>query len=1257
MGRLVTLAARERPFSTRRTLHRVPYGATLAALIDVAIPDPIWRPHAVATVRGEVIPREWWPRLRPKPGAVVEIAVVPHGGNALRLVLTLAIVAAAAVATVYTGGAAAPLFGTVGAGILGATAGAAISVGGMMLVNALVPVEPLQLAHNSDKSSPTYSIAGGSNSARFKQPVAQVLGRHRIYPSLAAPWYTEEVGDDQYLRGLLDIGLAPLVVTDIKLGETSIDQYDDVEYAVLPGTSAGVESSPLYPGSVVQDQVGTDLTHAAGEVVHTLRRGSDEWSIDISFSRGLIGYGKNTGDPQGASVDFSVRYRTAQDGNTPAGSWSAASTHTVSAKTGSPIRRAIGGSFATRGFYDLGTTRVTDDHDPTATGSSGAPHVLDQSTWESVRSINHDAPVNLPGVVRLALRIRASKQLSGTIQDLNVVATSIATAWNVATQAWATDTTNGTRDPAALMRLVLQGPGQPRPAADDQIALTDLQAWSALCQANGWTCDFVVDRDMSTMEVLKVVAGCGRGAAMNPDAVWTVATDTPKATPTQHYTPRNTAGFRWKKINARQPHALRVSFVDGTNGWKNDAERMVYMDGYGDAAMIAANPALLPATEILDWEMPGCTDPDLIYKHARKRLAEIKLRPEQYEIDAFWDSLVNTRGDWIKVSHDTIESGFGYPRIATVESAGGKVTALGVDDAVVLDGTGPYGIAMRLSDRSAWSAPIVAYSGESYRLVLETPVDLAAAGPIGGELATVGLRGEETDDVLVIGIRRGKDHTATITAVPLAPAVHTAEVGPIPAWSPALATPAGTVAPLVWSVTSDSSALHRDADGGYRLAMVVSFGRSGGAPLDKYIGVQVSWTEVGTGAPTQTSEWPADVLEARLTEVRLGETYEVRARYRIRPELVAAGRSPFGPWSGAVTHLLDGPQLPPPDPGVPYLAGDRVVWSYPAPPPDFAGFALRVTTSAGQDWDAAQSLTDGLYPTAYVLLAEIPSSAVELLVRAEDATGNLSLGAARISVVGLPRPKVVDILVTDFAAQGFPGTITGGAVVGGTLEASDTADWLSPQSGDWLSPQSGDWLASSFTTFTYVLDYAVPSTAQGTDTLALEIVGSGEFYLAFRSTTDALIKYAPDSPLPAATALLPPGWVPYGALLAGGPSGAALRPWRDGLRPTPGDTLEISIFGRGGSVRPSITGLKVKLQSALSTAVFGDQAIAAGGQQVLLPAGFRVVDWVHGFLHLPSAAVLLGVSDKAAAGGPVVIAYDSAGNSVSATAEVTVGYA
>ena len=155
---------------------------------------------------------------------------MPEGGgtgkNILRAVLTIGIIAA----SVFFGPALGAALG-LGSGPLAAAVGTGIiSVGGAYLANAIAPIPTPDPQGQNHRDSPSYFIEGARNTFRPYAPVPIVLGTHRMVPPLGAAPYTEVVGDDHYLNLLLVWGVGPIEVTDLKIGETAIDDFTDVVY-------------------------------------------------------------------------------------------------------------------------------------------------------------------------------------------------------------------------------------------------------------------------------------------------------------------------------------------------------------------------------------------------------------------------------------------------------------------------------------------------------------------------------------------------------------------------------------------------------------------------------------------------------------------------------------------------------------------------------------------------------------------------------------------------------------------------------------------------------------------------------------------------------------------------------------------------------------------------------------------------------------------------------------------------------------------
>src|SRR6185369_1298002 len=238
----------------------------------------------------------------------------------------------------------------------------------------------------------------------------------------------------------------------------------------------------------------------------------------------------------------------------------------------------------------------------------------------------------------LAVRIRASGQLSGVVDTLNCITTSRVKAWSGA--AWVDDTVS--QNPADLFRHVLQGSANARPVADALIDLDNLQDWHAECVAQGFKFNQVMSSARSVYDRLADIAAAGRAVPTFIDGKWGVIWDRPADSIVQHFSPRNSWDFKGSRVYAQKPHGFRIKFINEDNGFTAD-ERIVYDDGYD-----ATNATLF---EGLPGDLPGVTDPELVWKHGRFHIAQSRLRPEKIALSAGWEHLVCTRGDRVSVTH------------------------------------------------------------------------------------------------------------------------------------------------------------------------------------------------------------------------------------------------------------------------------------------------------------------------------------------------------------------------------------------------------------------------------------------------------------------------------------------------------------------------------------------------------------------------------------------------------------------------------
>ena len=321
----VLVTARKSPFTTHSALESFTPGMTIEEIVEaVSIPD-YYRAGVAVRLDGGDIPAAWFGRIRPKAGHHVEIVIVPGGPLAEQLGLSTTTLRMGTMAGVSI---AAGLISAAVGGPLGWAIGAALGIGGMLAVNALIP--PPKLPTNETG----YSFGGGASSVlRPFDPVPLVFGKHRVFPPLAAMPYTEIAGRDQYLHLLYLVGLGPVEISALKLGDEPIENYSDLEVEILRG-AVGDPALTLYEGDIQEAYVNAKLEQTLDDVwnlkegdgegeytaaalgwqTRTSATNPDRLSVDIAFIRGLMEL--KDGDPKEASVDFDIQAR-----ELPFGEW------------------------------------------------------------------------------------------------------------------------------------------------------------------------------------------------------------------------------------------------------------------------------------------------------------------------------------------------------------------------------------------------------------------------------------------------------------------------------------------------------------------------------------------------------------------------------------------------------------------------------------------------------------------------------------------------------------------------------------------------------------------------------------------------------------------------------------------------------------------------------------------------------------------------------------------------------------------------
>lgn len=812
----VQLIACPKPFSTARIERAMPEGGTVADMLRAIglNPDPLF---ARVFIDDRLVLKAEWEWTVPYAGQLVTVRVIPTEGgggkDALRIVAMIGVV----IASLYTAGGALGAFLPEALGMAfasgttaSAVAGVGVSIAGSLAVGALIPPAKPKLQDLSRLNlSPALSLTGSANQLAPYAPIPRPYGRYRIFPSLAAKTYTETVGSDQYLRLLFCCGYGPLALSEMKIGTTPLESFQEVQMEVRYGFPDDPPIT-LFPDDVYEDALSVVM--AAGVWQNrTTQSNVREIVVEWLFPEGLATYFSDIRGDIGNTVTFSVEYRqvgsggwtvldlneppviasldtdfgvansdlrfTAPDVGYAGNNWRV----TIETNVGFPaisvefigtwclvrcpvgttaaaivdaIRSAEGQVLADRLSVALapgsdGTGAVTDMSGYLSGGRDGVyPLVVSRNTrqpfryavtivppdsglqydvrvtvtklaseatltrtdtvyWAMLRTIQTGQPVSKPGLCLIAMRIKATGQLNGTLDQFNCIAESILPDWD-GTNWVARPTSN----PASIYRNILQGSANARPLPDSRLDLVRLAQFHESCAAQGWTFNANIDYRTTVFELCRDVLAAGQASVHRPDGLFSVVEDLPQTIPTQMISPRNSWGFRGTRTFTAIPHALKVRFVNPEKDWQQD-ERIVYADGYHEAN----------ASQFEAFELTGVTDPEQAWKLGRYHLAVATLRPETYEVRMDVEHLTCNRGDLVLVQHDVPLFGLITGRIKSVTTDGfGRTTAITLDEPCTMQAGDRYGVRIRLSDNTYAQREVQNVPGVQSTLTLLSPI-------------------------------------------------------------------------------------------------------------------------------------------------------------------------------------------------------------------------------------------------------------------------------------------------------------------------------------------------------------------------------------------------------------------------------------------------------------------------------------------------------------------------------------------------------
>jgi hypothetical protein len=850
-------------------------GQTIAQIVaGLGIPSTV---HGLVTVHiGDVeVSRVHWHRVRAKTGMPIYVHVRMQGGEGGKDFFRVLAMFAVAVFAFWAGGVVAGLLGSVA----GSFATAAVMTLGQYLVMALLPPPSVKTGYTFDQQigNPYGQITGLRNQAAPYGPIPRVFGKRRLFPMLAARPYTETVGDNQYLRLLLLVGLGPLQITDIKFGETDIDAIAHCDYEVREGW-AGDADVTLYERNIKEDSYGVLFDVAGTETIKTTRTGTKEISIDMVAPAGIAVF-NDEGKPQTFTVSLNVRYRAAGTSDAwLSPDWLEPSSEngtnvdgvlSFSGKTQNAIRRTGRWTVPT-GQYEVKITRTT---------AHSSSKEVDTVYLSTVRSVVAGDFMPMEGLSLIAIKVRATAQMNGVPDQINCIAESYLPVYD---DGW---TYEVSRNPAWAYADILRRRGLDTVLDDDRIDLTGISAWAAACDAArandpgnpSWTFDAVMEGG-AIFTAMRQIASHGRATFTHKDGKYSIARDVSTSTPVQHISPRNSWGYQGSKTFVDMPHALRVRFVNEEKFYQED-EVVVYDDGYsadGTGGTIAA-------TKFETLDLPACTRPKQAWADGRYHMAVGKYRNEQHAVSMDIESLRCTIGDFVRFSHDVIAVGLGSGRIKALTLNGSsQVTAIQLDGVMSVESGVVYAIRCRKADLTSVliTLPAAGATTETDTFTLGTPLAQSACGAV-GDMFFFGETALETIPAVITKLRPGPDLTCRVTMAPAPPEVWAYDTGTIPTLVSALSyngPPTSEEPPMIGFIAvADSSTAKRVNDGTVIERISVSLSP---IPVTNYpvTAIDAEYKHADANNWTTINRYQPSVTSFFITNVQAGETYDIRVR-------------------------------------------------------------------------------------------------------------------------------------------------------------------------------------------------------------------------------------------------------------------------------------------------------------------------------------------------------------------------------------------
>lgn len=592
------------------------------------------------------------------------------------------------------------------------------------------------------ESSPTYAIQGGRNRARPWEPMLLVFGRHRVVPDLGAMPYTQQQGDDQFLNQVFHFGLQnwEVDISDLRIGDTALTNYSGVQTQMADGAGrltmfpGNVDTLQGFTVNAADGWLGrttgADVTYITIELAARLFRINDDGlivgrAVDVEIQYRRTGTATWTPIAYGSGVNLATHYwslkwragylgpegydgQQLEYGSTNPSDhndgdyvhlggptygvwrwvphpvslgqpWQGIAPDPVLAPGGPYIRLIGSRQEPTRlsiswgvalGQYDVRIRKITPDINESRESN--------ETAVSQILAFQQDN-ADYTGQARMALRIKASGQLNGQVDQLSAVIAAYCLVWDGA--AWVYKATS---NPAWWFLWFARGKLSPNGSriygcglSDAQIDIEGIKAWAAWCESKSLTFNYVLDRKISSAEMLDIIARAGRGAKTQHTGKLGVVWDAGGLPEVATFGPFNikAGSFQVAYTNEGTVDEIVVNFVNADRRWTMDEVRVRV-------------PGATTTNSPLQLDLDGCTNVDMAGREANLLAASQVWHRRRVTFETDIEGYVASKGDVIRVTHDLTVWGYSGRMMPGSSSGSGGLPKIVLDSAVPSLGSG-----------------------------------------------------------------------------------------------------------------------------------------------------------------------------------------------------------------------------------------------------------------------------------------------------------------------------------------------------------------------------------------------------------------------------------------------------------------------------------------------------------------------------------------------------------------------------------------